>query len=131
MSRKLALLAVTAIAALSLLPQPVAAQGKKDSVVMAMALEPPGLDPTTGAAAAPLVGSSPGGSSAIDITTLSFLACAAAYCGSRESAAKPAAATKPNFLNMQTLLNGTDRRDRQTSILHYPITLRRQGEIAP
>src|SRR4029079_3627400 len=52
MSRKLALLAVTAIAALSLLPQPVAAQAKKDSVVMAMALEPPGLDPTSGAAAA-------------------------------------------------------------------------------
>src|SRR6478752_10285687 len=52
MSRKLALLAVTAIAALSLLPQPVAAQGKKDSVVMAMALEPPGLDPTIAAAAA-------------------------------------------------------------------------------
>ena len=43
---------MTAIAALSLLPQPVAAQAKKDSVVMAMALEPPGLDPTSGAAAA-------------------------------------------------------------------------------
>src|SRR4029078_13733830 len=52
MSRKLALLAVTAIAALSLLPQPVGAQGKKDSVGMGMALEPPGLDPTSGAAAA-------------------------------------------------------------------------------
>jgi peptide/nickel transport system substrate-binding protein len=52
MFRKLPLLAVTAIAALSLLPQPMAAQGKKDSVVMAMALEPPGLDPTSGAAAA-------------------------------------------------------------------------------
>ena len=33
-------------------PLPSLAQGKKDSVVMAMALEPPGLDPTTGAAAA-------------------------------------------------------------------------------
>ena len=52
MFKKFPLLAVTAIAALSLLPQPVAAQGKKDSVVMAMALEPPGLDPTSGAAAA-------------------------------------------------------------------------------
>src|ERR1700732_5428629 len=41
-----------AMTALSLLPQPVAAQGKKDSVAMAMALEPPGLDPTSGAAAA-------------------------------------------------------------------------------
>jgi len=52
MFKKLPLLAVTAIAALALLPQPAAAQGKKDSVVMAMALEPPGLDPTSGAAAA-------------------------------------------------------------------------------
>ncbi|WP_245333911.1 ABC transporter substrate-binding protein, partial [Bradyrhizobium guangdongense] len=33
-------------------PLPVLAQGKKDSVVMAMALEPPGLDPTNAAAAA-------------------------------------------------------------------------------
>jgi hypothetical protein len=53
MFKKFPLLAVTAIAALSLLPQPVAAQGKKDSVVMAMALEPPGLDPTAGRAAVP------------------------------------------------------------------------------
>ena len=52
MFRKLALLAATAIAALSLLPQPASAQGKKDSVVMGMTLEPPGLDPTSGAAAA-------------------------------------------------------------------------------
>ena len=51
-SRNSLCLRLTAIAALSLLPQPVAAQGKKDSVVMAMALEPPGLDPTSGAAAA-------------------------------------------------------------------------------
>ena len=41
----LALLAVAA-------PSASMAQGKKDSVVMAMALEPPGLDPTTAAAAA-------------------------------------------------------------------------------
>lgn len=52
MFKKPALLAVTAVIALSLLPQPVLAQGKKDSVVMGMTLEPPGLDPTSGAAAA-------------------------------------------------------------------------------
>src|SRR6202047_2173620 len=52
MSNKLILLAAAAMTALSLLPPPVSAQGKKDSVVMAMALEPPGLDPTSGAAAA-------------------------------------------------------------------------------
>ena len=52
MSRKLVLLAVAALTALSLLPQTVSAQGKKDSVVMGMTLEPPGLDPTSGAAAA-------------------------------------------------------------------------------
>src|SRR5437868_15147701 len=52
MSRNFALIAAASFAALSQLPQPVSAQGKKDSVVMAMALEPPGLDPTTGAAAA-------------------------------------------------------------------------------
>src|SRR6202048_2682347 len=52
MSKKLILLAAAAMTALSLLRQPVSAQGKKDSVVMAMALEPPGLDPTSGAAAA-------------------------------------------------------------------------------
>lgn len=52
MSRKLVLLAVAALTALSLLPQTVSAQGKKDSVVMGMTLEPPGLDPTAGAAAA-------------------------------------------------------------------------------
>ena len=52
MSKKLVLLAVAALTALSLLPQTVSAQGKKDSVVMGMTLEPPGLDPTSGAAAA-------------------------------------------------------------------------------
>src|SRR5215467_1054798 len=39
-------------AAIAAVPLPVLAQSKKDSVVMAMALEPPGLDPTTAAAAA-------------------------------------------------------------------------------
>ncbi|HSV53782.1 MAG TPA: ABC transporter substrate-binding protein, partial [Burkholderiaceae bacterium] len=34
------------------LPQAALAQGRKDSVVLAMALEPPGLDPTAGAASA-------------------------------------------------------------------------------
>jgi peptide/nickel transport system substrate-binding protein len=52
MSKKLIVLAAAAMTALCLLPQPVSAQGKKDSVMMAMALEPPGLDPTSGAAAA-------------------------------------------------------------------------------
>src|ERR1700752_3668629 len=52
MSRKLVLLAIAAVTALGLLPHSSSAQGKKDSVVMAMALEPPGLDPTTAAAAA-------------------------------------------------------------------------------
>jgi len=52
MFKKLALLAAAAIAALALLPQPASAQAKKDSVVMAMTLEPPGLDPTNAAAAA-------------------------------------------------------------------------------
>ena len=52
MFRKFGLVAAAGFAALSLLPQPAAAQAKKDSVVMSMALEPPGLDPTSGAAAA-------------------------------------------------------------------------------
>jgi peptide/nickel transport system substrate-binding protein len=52
MLKKLASLAVVVTAALSVLPQPVSAQGKKDSVVMGMTLEPPGLDPTSGAASA-------------------------------------------------------------------------------
>jgi len=50
MLKKLSVLAV--IAAFAAAPLPGLAQGKKDSVVMAMALEPPGLDPTTAAAAA-------------------------------------------------------------------------------
>ena len=52
MSRKFIPFAAVAMTALFLLPQPLAAQGKKDSATMAMALEPPGLDPTSGAAAA-------------------------------------------------------------------------------
>jgi peptide/nickel transport system substrate-binding protein len=52
MFKKFVLLAAAAFTSLSLLPQPVSAQGKKDSVVMGMTLEPPGLDPTAGAAAA-------------------------------------------------------------------------------
>src|SRR5882762_826120 len=52
MFKKFIPFAAAAMAALFLLPQPVAAQGKKDGVAMAMALEPPGLDPTSGAAAA-------------------------------------------------------------------------------
>jgi peptide/nickel transport system substrate-binding protein len=52
MFKKFDLFAAVAFTALSLLPQPASAQGKKDSVVMGMTLEPPGLDPTAGAAAA-------------------------------------------------------------------------------
>ena len=40
------------LAALAALPAGALAQGRKDSVVLAMALEPPGLDPTAGAASA-------------------------------------------------------------------------------
>jgi peptide/nickel transport system substrate-binding protein len=50
MFRKLFLVAITGLVAAA--PSASMAQGKKDSVVMAMALEPPGLDPTTAAAAA-------------------------------------------------------------------------------
>lgn len=50
MFRKLSILAVAG--ALAAAPLPVLAQGKKDSVVIGMTLEPPGLDPTTAAAAA-------------------------------------------------------------------------------
>ena len=44
MFRKLAVFAL--IAAFAAMPLPSLAQGKKDSVVMGMTLEPPGLDPT-------------------------------------------------------------------------------------
>jgi peptide/nickel transport system substrate-binding protein len=50
MFRNLSILAVTA--AFAMAPLPALAQSKKDSVVMGMTLEPPGLDPTTAAAAA-------------------------------------------------------------------------------
>lgn len=50
MFKKLFLIAAAVLVAVA--PSPSPAQGKKDSVVMAMALEPPGLDPTTAAAAA-------------------------------------------------------------------------------
>jgi peptide/nickel transport system substrate-binding protein len=46
-------LTTAALAAVPLaLPQAALAQGRKDSIVLAMALEPPGLDPTAGAASA-------------------------------------------------------------------------------
>ncbi|MDA9548387.1 MULTISPECIES: ABC transporter substrate-binding protein [Bradyrhizobium] len=50
MFRKLSIVAFAA--ALVAAPLPVLAQSKKDSVVMGMTLEPPGLDPTNAAAAA-------------------------------------------------------------------------------
>ncbi len=47
------ILSTAALAAVPLaLPQAALAQGRKDSIVLAMALEPPGLDPTAGAASA-------------------------------------------------------------------------------
>jgi peptide/nickel transport system substrate-binding protein len=50
MLKKLTIVAVAA--AFAAMPLPSLAQGKKDSVVMGMGLEPPGLDPTNAAAAA-------------------------------------------------------------------------------
>jgi peptide/nickel transport system substrate-binding protein len=50
MFKKLSMLAT--IAAFAVAPLAATAQGKKDSVVMGMTLEPPGLDPTIAAAAA-------------------------------------------------------------------------------
>ena len=50
MLKKLTIVAVAA--AFAAAPLPSLAQGKKDSVVMGMTLEPPGLDPTNAAAAA-------------------------------------------------------------------------------
>lgn len=50
MKVKFALLATVALAALA--PQALEAQARKDSVTIGMVLEPPGLDPSTGAAAA-------------------------------------------------------------------------------
>ena len=45
-------LAVAALLAWALQAAPALAQPKKDTVVLAMTLEPPGLDPTAGAASA-------------------------------------------------------------------------------
>lgn len=51
MFNRRSLLASSAAAGLPLLmPWPALAQGRKDSVTLAMTLEPPGLDPTAGAA---------------------------------------------------------------------------------
>ena len=57
MLKRRTLLTTAALAAVPLalplaLPQAALAQGRKDSIVLAMALEPPGLDPTAGAASA-------------------------------------------------------------------------------
>ena len=52
MKRRHLLTNAASIAALAHLPNAALAQGKKDSMTLAMALEPPGLDPTAGAASA-------------------------------------------------------------------------------
>ena len=53
MFRRRTLLTTAALATVSLaLPQAALAQGRKDTLVIGMTLEPPGLDPTTGAASA-------------------------------------------------------------------------------
>ena len=52
MMKRRTLLAGTAAAATATLPVISHAQRKKDAIVLAMALEPPGLDPTAGAASA-------------------------------------------------------------------------------
>jgi peptide/nickel transport system substrate-binding protein len=53
MLKRRTLLTTAALATVPLaLPQVALAQGRKDSIVLGMALEPPGLDPTAGAAAA-------------------------------------------------------------------------------
>jgi len=53
MLKRRTLLTTAALATVPLaLPQIALAQGRKDSIVLGMALEPPGLDPTAGAAAA-------------------------------------------------------------------------------
>ncbi len=51
-NRRHVLTSVATGATLAALPWAASAQGKKDSLVLAMALEPPGLDPTAGAASA-------------------------------------------------------------------------------
>ena len=53
MLKRRTLLTTAALAAVPLaLPHAALAQGRKDAIVLGMALEPPGLDPTAGAAAA-------------------------------------------------------------------------------
>ena len=53
MLKRRTVLTTAALAAVPLaLPQAALAQSRKDSIVLAMALEPPGLDPTAGAASA-------------------------------------------------------------------------------
>ncbi|MBP7574616.1 MAG: ABC transporter substrate-binding protein, partial [Rhodoferax sp.] len=52
MMKRRTLLSGTAAAAATTLPLASYAQRKKDAIVLAMALEPPGLDPTAGAASA-------------------------------------------------------------------------------
>lgn len=52
MPRAAALLAAFLVIACALTAGPAAAQGRKDTAVIGMALEPPGLDPTAGAASA-------------------------------------------------------------------------------
>ncbi len=52
-ARRVALAAATVLSlAAAVLPGPAAAQPRKDTATLAMALEPPGLDPTAGAASA-------------------------------------------------------------------------------
>jgi peptide/nickel transport system substrate-binding protein len=50
--RRQLITSVASIAALATLPLAATAQSKKDAVTLAMTLEPPGLDPTAGAASA-------------------------------------------------------------------------------
>lgn len=50
--RRTLLSSAAAVALPAVLPLTAQAQGRKDSIVLAMALEPPGLDPTAGAASA-------------------------------------------------------------------------------
>src|SRR5689334_11270825 len=53
MLKRRTLLTTAALATVPLaLPQAALAQGRKDAMVIGMALEPPGLDPTAGAASA-------------------------------------------------------------------------------
>jgi len=84
MFRKFTIVALAA--AIAAVPLPVLAQGKKDSVVMAMALEPPGLDPTTAAAAAIAERLRPSSSSKMRLETT--------YPAAPESANSPSVGSK-------------------------------------